>query len=77
MSKKINHAIIVISKNNDGQKRITRSEQTIITGGNKEVHDHVTEVAIKFEEGLGNKSVNQISRKEYLERMSDAIRKSS
>jgi hypothetical protein len=37
---------------NDGQKRITRTEEMILLGGSRETHERMQETAIRFSESL-------------------------
>lgn len=36
----------------DGEKRITRSEEMVLVGGSRETHERMQETAIRFSEGL-------------------------
>ena len=36
----------------DGQKRLTRTEEMVLVGGSAETHERMQETAIKFGEGL-------------------------
>lgn len=38
--------------NQDGQKRITRTEEMILLGGSRETHERMQETAIRFSEAL-------------------------
>lgn len=38
--------------NEDGHRRITRSESFLLVGGSAETHERMQETAIRFEEGL-------------------------
>ena len=38
--------------NDDGHRRITRSESFLLVGGSAETHERMQETAIRFEEGL-------------------------
>ncbi len=38
--------------NQDGHKRITQSEEFLLFGGSEETHEHMQDVAIRFEESL-------------------------
>ncbi len=41
--------------NDDGHRRITRSEEFLLLGGSAETHEHMQETAIRFGEKLRNK----------------------
>ena len=36
----------------DGHKRITQGEEFLLVGGSEETHEHMQDVAIRFEESL-------------------------
>jgi hypothetical protein len=38
--------------NDDGHRRVTRSESFLLLGGSAETHERMQETAIRFEEGL-------------------------
>ncbi len=38
--------------NDDGHKRLTRSESFLLVGGSEETHERMQETAIKFDEAL-------------------------
>jgi hypothetical protein len=38
--------------NEDGHKRITRSEEFLLVGGSQETHEHMQDIAIRFSESL-------------------------
>ena len=38
--------------NEDGQKRITRTEEMVLVGGSRETHERMQETAIRFSEAL-------------------------
>jgi hypothetical protein len=38
--------------NDDGHRRVTRSESFVLLGGSAETHERMQETAIRFEEGL-------------------------
>jgi hypothetical protein len=38
--------------NEDGHQRMTRSEHFLLVGGSEETHEHMQEVAIRFDEAL-------------------------
>jgi len=41
--------------NDDGHSRITRSDNFVLMGGSKETHEHMQDIAIRFDEALKNK----------------------
>lgn len=38
--------------NDDGHQRITRSEEFLLVGGSEQTHEHMQDIAIRFEESL-------------------------
>ncbi|QEL19400.1 hypothetical protein [Limnoglobus roseus] len=55
--------------NQDGEKRITRSEEMVLIGGSKETHERMQETAIRFSEGLEKvgKKLPEISVKQAID----------
>jgi hypothetical protein len=41
--------------NDDGHRRVTRSESFLLLGGSAETHERMQETAIRFEEGLARR----------------------
>jgi hypothetical protein len=61
----------------DGQKRITRSEQMVLIGGSEETHGKMQDTAIYFAEKLEKKGKNlsQVSPQEAMEILHEAREK--
>lgn len=60
--------------NQDGQKRITRSEEMVLVGGSQETHERMQETAIKFSEGLEKvgKKLPEVSVKQAIDLLREA-----
>jgi len=63
--------------NKDGHTRITKTKNMILKGGSEETHEKMQEVSIRFEEKLNGKSLTGMNPKEVIERISEAVDKSS
>lgn len=61
----------------DGQKRITRTEEMVLVGGSADTHERMQETAIKFGEGLEKrgKKLSEASVEEVIDLLRDAIEK--
>ena len=55
MKKKPKMVLVGLGLTRDGHKRITRSDDFLLTGGNEETHAGMQERAIKFTERLKKK----------------------
>lgn len=44
--------LLGVGLDDDGHKRVTRSEEFLLVGGSKETHENMQEVAIRFGESL-------------------------
>jgi hypothetical protein len=55
--------------NADGHRRITRSEDFVVTGGSKETHERLSEHAIKISEEVKKrgKDVSELHHEEFRE----------
>jgi hypothetical protein len=51
----------------DGHTRVTKGGNFYLRGGTKETHEQMQEIAIKFNEKLGKKSIEEVSTKEAVE----------
>ena len=51
----------------DGQKRITKGDNSCLVGGSEETHERMTETTIKFNEKLARKGKHlaELSREEF------------
>lgn len=60
--------------NQDGEKRITRSEEMLLVGGSKETHERMQETAIRFSEGLEKvgKKLPEVSVKQVIDLLRQA-----
>ncbi len=45
-------AILGLGLDDDGHKRVTRTEEMVLLGGSAETHEKMQEIAIRFSEGL-------------------------
>jgi hypothetical protein len=63
--------------NQDGHKRLTRSEHFVLLGGSAETHEKMQDTAIKFTEALENKGkqLNEASLTEIIELFHDVQEK--
>jgi hypothetical protein len=61
----------------DGQKRITRTEEMLIVGGSEATHERMQETAVRFGEGLEKrgKRLQDASASEALDILREAIEK--
>lgn len=61
----------------DGQKRVTRTEEMVLVGGSADTHERMQETAIKFGEGLEKrgKTLPEASVREVIDLLRDAIEK--
>lgn len=61
----------------DGQKRVTRTEEMVLVGGSAETHERMQETAMKFGEGLEKrgKTLPQASVREVIDLLREAIEK--
>ena len=62
----------------DGQKRITRTEEMVLVGGSQETHERMQETAIKFGEALERrgKALPEVSIREVIDLLREAHEKS-
>ena len=61
----------------DGQKRLTRTEEMVLVGGSAETHERMQETAIKFSEGLEKrgKKLPEVSVSEVIDLLRSAMEK--
>ena len=61
----------------DGQKRVTRTEEMVLVGGSAETHERMQETAIKFGEGLEKrgKKLPDASVGEVMDLLREAVEK--
>lgn len=58
----------------DGQKRVTRTEEMVILGGSRDTHERMQETAIRFSEGLEKrgKTLSDASVREVIDLLREA-----
>jgi hypothetical protein len=61
--------------NEDGHKRVTRSDNFVLVGGSEETHERMQDTAIRFDDELKQrgKSLRETSAKEVLELLARAL----
>jgi hypothetical protein len=61
--------------NQDGHKRITRSEEFLLVGGSADTHEQMQDTAIRFGEALRRKgkSLRETSAEEAIDLLRDAM----
>lgn len=61
--------LVGVSFASDGHKRITKGDNFVIVGGDKDSHEKMQETVIKFNEHLNKKKKNleQLSSKEFVD----------
>lgn len=61
--------------NDDGHKRITRSENFLLVGGSEETHDRMQDTAIRFDSSLKQrgKTLREASPQEVVELLARAL----
>jgi hypothetical protein len=63
--------------NQDGHTRVTKTKNVILKGGSEETHEKMQEISIRFEEKLKGKSLTGMDQKEVIDRIKEAVEKSS
>lgn len=63
-------------KREDGEKRITQSENFLLVGGSEETHERMTDTAMRFDERLRDKGkrLQDASPAEVLDLLRDSMR---
>lgn len=63
--------------NQDGHKRVTRTDEMVLVGGSAETHEQMQETAIRFSENLEKrgKKIQEASVSEVVDLLRDAIEK--
>ncbi|MFO0849224.1 MAG: hypothetical protein U0871_11815 [Gemmataceae bacterium] len=58
----------------DGQKRVTRTDEMLLVGGSRDTHERMQETAIKFSEGLEKrgKTLPEASIREVIDLLREA-----
>jgi hypothetical protein len=72
MSKSVNrkktraaHLLLGVGLDSDGHRRVTTGPNMLLVGGSKETHAVMTEKALKIQEKLKGKHVEQVSPEEF------------
>jgi hypothetical protein len=63
--KKKSTVMIGVGLDSDGHKRVTTGPNFALFGGSEETHEVMTEKAIKINEKLGGKSLDEVSQAEF------------
>ena len=58
-----------VGLDNDGEQRVTRTENFLLVGGSENTHEHMQDAAVKFNEALERRgqSLQQLPVKEVVE----------
>lgn len=74
---RINGILGIGIDNQDGQKRITRTEEMLLVGGSQETHERMQETAIRFSEALERegKKLPEVSIRKAIELLREAHEK--
>ncbi len=64
--------IVGLHPSSDGHTRITRTDESVVVGGNDPCHERAAEVQVRLEEGLKGKPITDCSPAELAARIAEA-----